>query len=180
MRIKIREERSNFARGIRTVLEGLDQIDWATLGDPQVPIWIRQLASKDVLARGKASGDLQDELMPWPVFDGDYRELLPGLVQRKATHLMIPFLLEMLESPEVKGKYRILGILHDLAWFIDLDKYVAENEREQYHHYAQQLYGAVYKGIEMYRELAKVENYELSQAAKDVLKILDLGKPSTP
>ncbi len=81
----------------------------------------------------------------------------------------------MLESETIEGEDLMLDLLHDLAWYNDMGKYVTEKEREEYEHHAQQLYDAVYKGVKTYRELAHSADPEVSQSAKSLLAILTLA-----
>jgi hypothetical protein len=155
------------------MLDNLNQIDWVALGEPQIPVWIGQFTSSDILKRREAIGDLRDDLTPWEVFDGLYSEELPRLVKREATYLIVPFLVEMLKSKGIEDKTPILALLHDLAWYRDIEIYVVEIAREQYRHYAQRLFDAVYKGIEIYRELAESEIYEVNRSAKSLLGMLE-------
>jgi hypothetical protein len=142
------------------------------LGANDIPTSLRQLATQDILMQKKAFGNLSDNLTPWEVFDGLYAEKLLSLVKREETYLIIPFLIEILENKAAKGKNFACDLLHDIAWYIDLEQYVTENEKQQYEYYAKRLYDSVSQGIDIYRELANSPNAEVSQAATNLLEIL--------
>lgn len=89
------------------MLENLDKIDWSNLGHAygpaeDVPDLLRSLASADEDERSNAIHDLCGNI--WH----------QGTVYQ-ATAYAVPFLLELLESPEVGGKDDILVLLAHLA-----------------------------------------------------------------
>lgn len=89
------------------MLENLEKIDWSQLGHAygpadDVPDLLRSLASSDEDERSNAIHDLYGNI--WH----------QGTVYR-ATAYAVPFLLELLESPEVSGKDEILVLLAHLA-----------------------------------------------------------------
>jgi hypothetical protein len=156
--------------------KSLDQIAWIAWENPQIPIWIKELASGDGPTRDRAFGYLCNELTRWEVFDGLYNSELSGLVKRETPHLVIPFLINVLEHEGTEGKELVLDLLRDLARYVDLDSYVAEEYREQYRYHAGRLYDAVRKGIRIYEKLVGSDVAAVDQAAKRLLKTVSLRR----
>ncbi len=89
------------------MLEGLDQVDWKRLSHAygsaeDVPDLLRALMSPDSAVREAAIGELHGNI---------YHQ---GTVY-EATAYAAPFLLELLEAPEVAGKAELLFLVHSIA-----------------------------------------------------------------
>src|SRR5438876_12072926 len=101
------------------MLEKLGEVDWTSLGAPEIPNWLRGLASEDRLTRNTSLGKLYsclaiNESTNYALrnsYDFKYalRNNLPLLVT--------PFLTELLTSETVQAKYEILELLSSLAEF---------------------------------------------------------------
>lgn len=89
------------------MLENLDKINWASLGHAygpadDVPALIRQLASPDAEVRDETYYELHGNI--WH----------QGTVY-EATGYAVPFLIELLEVPEVEDKNQLLYLLEAIA-----------------------------------------------------------------
>jgi len=156
------------------MLEGLAHIDWSGLGIPEVPTWLYQLRSEDKHIREQAFSNLGQNIVPVMALMGAYSsENLLWLVQRDAVPFVVPFLIELLSDAPNEGKELILELLHDLAWYVGTERYVANSELEDYRRCARCIFNAVLKGSDIYMGLLGHASPQIDQAVFDLIAILN-------
>ncbi len=149
------------------LLKGLDSIDWKSLNAPLVPKWLRDITSDNREIRGKAFENLDRYVVDIGRTSHEDYGPIEELVRTEVPCMIVPFLLELLEASEIRGKGGIIELLYDLARKVqlDIDK-LNESQRER----AIILYQSVQAGLPLYRHFYNnpTEPFD-SLVAKDIL-----------
>ncbi|HEX2913280.1 MAG TPA: hypothetical protein VH186_20930 [Chloroflexia bacterium] len=157
------------------MLENLDKIDWSKLlhaygPASDVPGLLRELTSAEEEVRDAAYGELYSNI--WH----------QGTVY-EASSYAVPFLIELLEQPEVREKERVLGLLEAIAHgssynaaHADLTIFEKESQTEEYQRemqiqlgWVRQAYLAVREGLPVYRVLLNHPEPAVRAGAADLL-----------
>ncbi|MBZ0290947.1 MAG: hypothetical protein K8L99_00115 [Anaerolineae bacterium] len=140
------------------MLEELTDIDWNKLGKPDIPNWLRNLASVDKLQRFDAFENLESEIIQVRVFDNE--EMLSNVLINNIPLLIVPFLIELVSHDTVKGKHLILYLLEELASYIELDESDPDVQ-----HKARQIREAVCTKVNAYTPLLRSSEKDVRLAS---------------
>lgn len=96
------------------MLDGLDEIDWSGLQDcygpaTSIPNLIRDLTCKDTQKQAET-------------LDALGKQICHQASSSQATAPVIPFLLELIRSPSIRNRERILSLLQTIAIGLDFDQ----------------------------------------------------------
>jgi hypothetical protein len=67
----------------------------------------------------------------------------------------------------------LLELLHDLAWYVAIEKYVADSELGEYRKHARVIFNSVLKGIDVYKDSLGNNSPGVNEAVIDLIAILD-------
>lgn len=148
------------------ILPGLDQIDWVSMSESQMPQWVRALASNDKNERLKAYNNLEHRLTLLGSESWESYGPLELLMKNDAPLLIVPFFVELLQRPDLESKVDILQLLCDLANYVTLEASTAYKIR------VWQVFDSVNQGKDVYMGLADDSNPTVSTAAVFLLEQL--------
>jgi hypothetical protein len=154
----------------KPVLAGLEKIDWKTLRAPEIPKWLRDLASDDRKIQLQAYHNIEDSVVHIGATSWENYGPLSEILKTDIPHLIVPFLIELLEHKEVKNKVWILQLLYDLAWNMRL--HINEVD-DPFRTRAHQVYDAVQAGVETYESLLHDRSPDTRGLASDLLSVFN-------
>jgi hypothetical protein len=158
------------------MLENLDDIDWAALGELRIPTLLREMQSEDKKAFGVAIRELQEIITPERVLSGDYPNEIVQMMRSELPARVTPFLVEMLSHESDGGKQVcLLEVLHSLGAYWFLINWFSENSpnRKSYEQWARRINDAVREGMPIYQKLLDDPIPQVRASAQEVLDILE-------
>ncbi|MEZ4672577.1 MAG: hypothetical protein R3E39_32150 [Anaerolineae bacterium] len=148
------------------ILDELNEIDWGNFMYPDVPIWVRNLASDDLEARNVAYNNLEKILAYAGSTSWENYGPLSELLKTDMPIVVVPFLITLLNYEGVRDKEYILELLLDIATYRTLIK---EDDEEVYKDRAHRAYNAVQKGIDIYGLLSSDHDPNIRMVASSLL-----------
>jgi len=104
------------------MFENIESIDWDSLGYPQVPELLQQLASNERRLQVEASERLEAEVLlggkNWQDFD--LGKGISVALRNDAPLLLVPFLLNLLRSDSISNKSEILYLLSTMLFYNEM------------------------------------------------------------
>jgi hypothetical protein len=163
------------------MLESLANVDWKSMGAPEIPGFLLAAVSQNEAERTTALADLSQYLVPWELMEGyacesDWQHL-DKLINNRLPDLAIPFLIEVLkQSNRPNDKVELLGILYDLCRYAKLpDLYGGPPKSEENRNlqsWGMNLRQLTFAGIDLFRTLLFDEEPHVRLAANELLGIL--------
>ncbi len=153
-------------------LQGLNDVDWASLGYPEMPNWIRGMASGDRKTRLEAYGQIKYFIADIGSQSSENYGPISELLKTDMPIHLTPFLIELVQNKNVFDKYLALQALSDLATYPDLIK---PTDHAIYKTRAASVFEAVKKGVPTYKVLCFDPDKEAQIMAKEVLTIIELS-----
>src|ERR1700754_1660212 len=101
-------------------LAGLDTIDWASFGYPEMPNWIRNLASDTSKLRGESYNQIEDLITYAGSQSPENYGTISELLKTEMPIYITPFLIELMGYDKTEQKASILQLIYDLANYRDL------------------------------------------------------------
>jgi hypothetical protein len=155
-------------------LKGLDQINWQELNAVNVPNWLQDLTSDDSQIYLNAYRSLDRYVIDIGSDSWDSYGPINEILKTNLQSLIVPFLLQLLDDPQVKRKEDILELLYDLAnkVYLSVDKLTGDEWEK-----AIKIYEAVRTGTPVYRNLS-TESFDslVKQTASHILNFFSLVK----
>jgi len=160
-------------------------VDWASLGEPDLPRWLSDLTSADRKVRRDAYNKLIERLTPWPAFDEEYGtpDQFEWALRDDIPLLCCPALIDLLSNGKVPERDNILGVLHNLACYMyaaEIYTSLKNPEHAIFRTRARLLWEAVRRGLPIYASFLNlpdsyIDSPEmlLKEGAKGILKVLD-------
>ena len=150
------------------MLEQLDSIDWKSYKADVMPALIRGLASPDVEIQ------LDTELKLWwilaPMPPGVWEELDDAAVQKlletELPIVVIPFLMELLQTEEAVRKDMVLQLL------VFMGRYREYVEDEAHWERAKESFEAIKTGMPIYQQLLNDSNPHVKALASELIELL--------
>ncbi|MEQ8671934.1 MAG: hypothetical protein RLP44_31510 [Aggregatilineales bacterium] len=157
------------------MLEDMNHIDWNRVGNPDIPRWLEGLTSVDLNIWGRAVHRLAvDVVMEDEVSDGNLRPTTA--LSSDLPILIIPFLIELLESSLIQSRASILSLLDSLAMyhvrFKDAEGKVGLEKEHLLR--ASQIFELIRAEAGTYRKLARDENLKVREFTLSLLRTLEL------
>jgi hypothetical protein len=132
----------------------LDNISWKELGHRDLSKDIRKLTSKNETERDEG----------YDIFDRYYLRAVS-----KLTPYLIPYLIELLDNPEIEEKDRVIAVLMD--WSLES---LAALRHDEYKDEAHKLLLDIKHGLTIYQDIASNhEDEETRISARQLLNILN-------
>jgi hypothetical protein len=150
------------------------EIDWAKLGNSDIPLWLEQIESKDEMTRRKAIQKIKDTFAPWDILDGygSTEDLLP-ILERPIPEAIIPFIVEILKNNNVPNKDLILEILLDLARYKYVDQtFVPLDKRASYIAWVKRIHARINEEMDFFRTLLTDKSSQVQVIAEDLIELL--------
>lgn len=135
------------------MLEGLEDIDWEKLSCPEMPRWIRGLASLDAEVCEDASDNIY----------GHSCQYLSDI-----SPYMIPFLIELLSYPQTRQKETILLLIMQLT----SDAYIYRSD-DKSSELTKRVLNEAAKGIEIYPQFLNPQDFGITHIILWLLRCLD-------
>ncbi len=156
------------------MLEGINKINWAELGNPNIPRWLEGLTSVDMNIRKRAIYRLEvDVVKEDEISDGN---LSPSsALSSEIPEHIVPFMIELLTSQAADSRIAILSFLDALASyhlrFKDAEGKLGLNSEHLLR--AKRIYDLILDGDKIYQKLTRDDDSELSNYAKLLLESLE-------
>ena len=162
------------------MLKDLDKVEWSKIAQApgstsDIPALLRELTNTEQEVREAAYGSLYNATL----YQGAIYEV---------TAYIVPFLIELLKQPPFEGMNRVLHMLEDITFFnivgmtaykgnpnipTDLTTFKESFQTEQNRpNTPWQPYLAVYQGLPVYHTLLDPSQPEISEAAANLLAML--------
>jgi hypothetical protein len=148
------------------MLEKIENIDWESLGYPQAPELVRQLASNDTRKQVEASERLETEVVlggyNWQSFD-----LGAGIsvaLRNDAPLLLVPYLFELLKADSIDNKPNIMYLLERMLFYNQMI-----DEGEIYKQRAEKIRTAIWEGRLIYIDLLSSQDLTTREHALTIL-----------
>jgi hypothetical protein len=150
------------------MLKDLDKIDWKSRNASEVPVWLHQLCSSDLSVAYDAWDRLDGYIVKVSNQDHRHGNGISRILNTDVPLLIVPFLIEILDSNIKIGKTDILTLL------IGLSSYEYMNdEGDAYSERARQIFDAVWEGHPLYLSLLR---YPESQVRLEAVLLLSKFK----
>jgi hypothetical protein len=147
----------------------LDTVDWVSLGYPDIPLWIRNLASDNHNLQGESYNQIEDLITNAGSQSPENYGSISELLKTEMPIYVAPFLIELLNYEKTADKASILQLVYDLANYRDL---VTSTDAEVYKIRAERVFEAVKKGEPIYKRLLSDTNASVQNMAKLVLAMI--------
>jgi len=149
------------------MLEGLNSIDWKSRHAELVPDWIRQLASSEQTVWTSAADNLDEKVVKINHQDHDTGKGISRILNTDLPILIIPFLIEILDSGTSEAKVAILEMLTAMSRYKRL-----EFEGEEYHNRMLKVREEIWTGFDVYKQLLESLNHDERKQAFTLLFFL--------
>ncbi|MBA3873444.1 MAG: hypothetical protein H0X30_30295 [Anaerolineae bacterium] len=153
-------------------LVGLDAVDWVSLGYPEMPNWIRNLASNTPELRAASYNQIEDLIANAGSQSPENYGPISELLKTEMPIYITPFLIELLDYEKIEDKASILQLIYDLANYQDL---VTSIDGEVYKARAKRVFEALRQGEPTYKMLLSDANASVRNMAKQVLSSIGLS-----
>jgi hypothetical protein len=150
-------------------LAGLNEIDWASLGYPDIPKWLSNLASDDRELRIEAYNSIEDLIANSGSDSWENYGPISVLLRTDIPLYITPFLIELLQTSKTLHKDSILQLIYDLAMYPRLIK---SSNDEVFRSRAESVFEEVKKGVPTYKILLSDTNTSVQQGAQSVLDLI--------
>ncbi len=157
------------------MLEEVNSIDWQSLGSPNIPRWLEGLTSVDMNIWSRAVYRIAvDVIMEDEVYDGNLRPTMA--LSSDLPVLIIPFLIELLQSSAIQSRASILSLLDSLTMYHirfkdDEGKLGLEKEHLLR---ASKIFELIRAEAKTYRKLLIDDNPKIREIAGHLLNTLEL------
>jgi hypothetical protein len=161
------------------MLEGIGTVNWDSLGFPEMPMWLAEIASGGISPHEKAIDGLRQKIAPWQLLAGygstvEYAQF-HGLINSEILFYTIPFLIELIQSVITNDadKVSLLDLLYELCRYRYLVNSIPLAEKDNFEAWICEVYDLILRGKDIYVEICKKGSSELQGAAKDILTVLE-------